>query len=206
MNSASETDCRLQHDLAVALDRHGAECLELEWRLGSHGPQGFQTGVPQTSFEHLVAALDGSKAWSAVTTSATTERIAADGSKKLVDSAEWIHKTRLGNYDFLPSVRVSLSTELVEPAAPDAGTSNAFSYQRFKERRSYKYRCWSLDLTKVVSTADIDCDTQSYEVEIELVEKEELFVRPLWNVVAWGHALAHDMLTMMTNAGGAHCS
>lgn len=189
----------LPDEFANALHHYGAETLELEWRLGTfQGSQGFVAGLPQKEFEALQHALNASPVWTTVESQSMHERVDPHTQRKLVNNTHWMTKTRVLTVDYPPRVRVSLATEVVEPVT-ETLSEKAFGYQRFKERTSYRYRCWSVDLTKVVSTADRDSDVTTYEVEIELIDKDELFVRPIWNVIHWGHTLANDMLQLATS-------
>lgn len=187
----------VQSALTTMLTTSGIECLELEWRIGRHGPAGFQPGITSEQWHALLRYFDRATCWDAVRDSKTTEKVAGNGSK-LVNGAVWNHKKRIFDADFAPFVRVSGSTEILEQAAPDAESRLPPTvFTRFKERRSYVFKCWSFDLTKVVSTADIDTDVCTYEVEVELVNKDELFVRPVSNIVEWGHALMIDIIHIL---------
>ena len=181
--------------LAVAAT-HGIDGLELEWRLGQYGPRGFQPGLPESAWTKLVAALAASGM--PRTDSKVTERDIS-GTKLVTPHGSpeswWKHKTRHYHFDAPPFLRIAAATESVQPIPPGSPLpSNGFT--RYKERSSFRTACWSIDLTKVASTADIDCDTFTYEVEIELVDTDELFVRPIESVVEWGTQLAKDMMVL----------
>ena len=47
----------------------------------------------------------------------------------------------------------------------------------------------------------LDNDGVSYEVEIELADTGELFVRPLDVLLEWGWTLVEDMCRLMAQAG-----
>lgn len=190
----SMTSDRLIPALADVLWTSGVDNFELEWRLGAEGPKGFQPGVTKEQWEILRGALDGATCWDGgVHDIQTTEKVV--GTSKLVNGVTWNHKTRLFDVDYPPFIRVSGSTEKFEAADPDAERSlPPVTFTRFKDRRSYRHQCWAFDLTKVVSTADIDSDTCTYEVEIELRDPDIFFTRPLRHVIEWGHRLTTDIV------------
>jgi hypothetical protein len=84
----------------------------------------------------------------------------------------------------------------MQPVPEGTPVPSRGGFSRYKERRSYQHGCWSIDLTKVSTTTDIDCDKWTYEVEIELADKEQLFVRPIGNILQWGNQVANDMLRL----------
>jgi hypothetical protein len=177
-----------------AITNGGIETLELEWRLGRHGPQGFQPGIPEEAWMQLWKALnDTGKGY---IDSKVTERVISG--TKLVTNRErgmWTkHKTRLFDFEDPPFLRVSGSAENIQPIPEGTPVPSQGGFARYKERRSYQHECWSIDLTKVSTTTDIDCDKWTYEVEIELLDKEQLFVRPIGNILQWGNQIANDML------------
>jgi len=193
MQLISSSDDRLPAAVLGVIGSTGLDGFELEWRLGVHGPRGFQPGITQAEWEGLRAELDVATCWDAVHDIHTTEKVS--GASKLVNGTSWIHKTRLFDVDYAPYVRVSGSREVTEAAAPDAERRlSPKTFTRFKQRRSYRHGCWSFDLTKVVSTADIDSDTCSYEVEIELADPIIFFTVPATAVIEMGHAFTRDML------------
>ena len=185
----------LDQSLRAVTARHGVERLEVEWRLGSQGQLGFHPGVSVDAWEAMRRYLDAAYP-DGITETRTAEYIVPGGGKLVVlDRLQqhWMFKNRLANHDISPSVRVSMSIEDVRPARPNEPIPPS-SFARFKERRSYRVDCWSIDLTKVAATADIDCDTITYEVEIELADPDILFVRPVPNILEWGSQLATLLL------------
>lgn len=195
--------------LAQVLRTYGRERLELEFRLG-HRFNGFVPGVSQQGWEALKAVLDVSEAFTMEATT-TREIISDDGSggKYVVPEAggkaHWMHKKRLCDIDIDTAsawcCRVSMSLEEVGDARPPPASHR---FERHKERYSYKHRCWSLDLTRVVSNLphQLDNDGVSYEVELELVDTAELFVRPVDNLLEWAWKIVGDVCGMLSGEQG----
>lgn len=197
-------------DLLRTMRTYGNERLEFEFRLGhktggAAGQKvgGFRPGVDGEAWARLKGALDASSAWT-VTHSVTTERIDSAGSKLVLDSSEQpvcvIHKKRLSDRDFSTDspwcARASLSLEEREDV-PAAGIKHV--YERRKKRWSYAFKCWSVDLTQVAGNLphQLDDDRESYEVEIELRDTKELFVRTVDSIVHWGWDMVHDVCKLL---------
>lgn len=182
--------------LLNALSRTGTEHLELEWRVGKHGPGGFVPGIPEAAWHRLNAALTA--AGNSCVESRCTEYVDPRSGAKFVShadgTAQWKTKERLMVMDLDAALRVSAVLETVRPADPTSYAPVPGVFKRYKERWSYSMDCWSIDLTRVVSTADIDTDVCAYEVEVELSDTDVLFVRPIDNIVHWGTAVAHEMM------------
>lgn len=184
--------------LLQALSRTGIDQLELEWRLGHRGHTGFVPGLPETAWHRLSAALTAAgHAWA---DSRCTEHVDPRSGAKFVVYNEgrstWKTKERLVMADVDAAVRMSAALETERPADPASYVPVPGVFKRYKERRSFAVDCWSVDLTRVASTADIDSDVCAFEVEVELRDRDVLFVRPIENVVQWGTALAHEMLSL----------
>jgi hypothetical protein len=196
-------------DLLRTMRTYGNDRLEFEFRLGHKTgvgqKTGFRPGVDGEAWARLKGALDVSRAWT-VTNSVTTERINSEGSKLVLDSSETpvcvIHKKRLVDRDFSTDspwcARASLSLEEREDP-PAAGLEYKHVYERRKKRWSYAYKCWSVDLTQVVGNMphQLDDDQESYEVEIELRDTKEMFVRTVDSIVHWGWDMIHDMCKLL---------
>jgi mRNA capping enzyme, beta chain len=182
--------------LLNALARTGIEHLELEWRVGRHGPGGFVPGIPEAAWHRLNAALTA--AGNACVESRCTEYVDPRSGAKFVSHADgtahWKTKERLMVMDLDAALRVSAALEKLQPADPNSYAPVPGVFKRYKERWSYTMECWSVDLTRVVSTADIDTDVCTYEVEVELCDRDILFVRPIENVVQWGTVVAREMI------------
>lgn len=178
---------------------YGHRRLEIEWRLGLMQPNGFRPGITECEWMALKHALDESCAFTCEFKQ-TRECIAPDGKLVLPDNT-WIFKKRLHTIDEKTqrawTVRCSVCLEEQELNSQEP--TRKFKFERHKRRWSYKYRCWSIDLTRVRSNLpevlDNDCDT--FEVEIELIDQDVLLVRPLDNVLEWGSKLVDDMCALM---------
>lgn len=217
-SSFSDAEAGLRAAVADALRRHGRDRLEIEFRLGHAVGGRFLPGVAEAGWQRLKDVLDAavaceSSAIDRVVVTDTRERIRDDSSGvKYVsrdavtgDEGHWMRKTRLRDVDFETGhpwcCRASVSLEEVDrrrPAPPDG----SHKYERHKQRWSYRYRCWSMDLTRVASNLphQLDSDGVSFEVEIELRDTSELFCRPLDNLLAWGGGLVRDACAIL---GGA---
>ena len=196
--------------LAAVVKKYGRERLELEFRLGHRtgGGTSFVPGVPEAEWRRLKAALDGCSAFGAAHHTDVRELIDR-GSKYVMPQAAgggsdryWMHKQRMKDIDVDVSgcpwtCRASMSLEVVDP--PSASCAHECRYERHKLRWSYRYRCWSVDLTEVMSNLphQLDNDGKSYEVEIELADTSELFARPMVDLATWGLVLAKDMCGLM---------
>jgi hypothetical protein len=188
--------------LKAAIAKYGHERLELEFRLGHRSNDRFSAGVSADAWARIKAGLDASGL--ASTETRTTERIYS-GHKHVTDDATGsvtgVHKKRLFDLDIQPDVagvpwatRASLSLETHEP--PTLGVAKT-SVERRKHRHSYAYKCWSFDLTRVTGNGrDLDNDEPTYEVEVELADVTELFVRPMFEIARWGTQLAADMVDL----------
>lgn len=199
-------DARCQA-LAGTLKAYGHERLELEFRLGHLVAGAFVPGVSAGAWEALRQALDASTSFDVVVTD-TRELIGDDGGKYVIDMTgqrppHWMHKKRLWHMDADTDstwcCRTAAALEVVDPPGrhqPPPG----HKFERRKERRSYRYKCWSFDLTKVVGNLpqQLDMEGVTHEVEIELADPAELFARPLPEVLEWGTRLVADVCRIMT--------
>ena len=209
---------RLSASLQRILRTYGHRRLELEFRLGHRTGGRFVPGVSETAWTALKQTLDASGSFDVAATS-TRELISDDGSggKYVVPSEgepHWMHKKRLLDVDVDTDsspwcCRTSVSLEEVDPPGPQRPPPSRHRFERHKERWSYRYRCWSVDLTRVASNLphQLDNDAMSYEVEIELADTSELFTRTRDAVLEWGWKLVTDMCGIMlrgTVGGHAH--
>ena len=205
-----------------AVTTYGHDRLELEWRIG-HRQGTFRPGVPPDAWRRLQAALDASPVFQKRHTE-TCERLGDTPGMKCIVSTSgeapdvWMHKKRLADVDVDPganqphanpwSVRASLSLEEVEdgpgPAtAPSLPPHAALKYERRKQRWSYRYQCWSIDMTQVRSNlpSHLDADHDAFEVEIELVDQGMLFERTVEHLVTWGWRMADELCAIMSGQG-----
>ena len=190
-----------------ALREFGHERIELEIRLG-HKAGAFRPGVDAQAWARLKAALDAGQGWS-VAHSVTTEQIDASGSKVVLGQDQKplkvVHKRRLADTDYDTDspwcARVSLSLE--EPGSVQE--TIVTTYERRKERWSYAFKCWTVDLTRVAGNLphQLDEDTESYEVEIELADTREFFTRTVDSILQWGWDLAADMCRLLEHGAAA---
>ena len=187
--------------------QHGLDALELEWRLG-HSMGSFRPGVSEEAWERLRRTLDGSPAFTKGYVE-TREGI-ADGLRRSESETlgtagasagvSWVHKKRVADFDSAADegpwgVRASVSVETPHAPAP----SFQPRFERHKRRWSYRHDCWSVDLTRVRGNGPnhLDADSDVYEIEIELGDKEVLFERPLDHIVQWGRLMASEICAMM---------
>lgn len=116
------------------------------------------------------------------------------------------HKERLHRLDYPApaphpwTVRASIALEVVERPPPGAsGDPPPHRFRRTKDRTSYRFGPWTVDLTKATSNlpGELDNDDETFEVEVELADATVLFARPLEDVVRWGWGIACDMCALM---------
>lgn len=195
--------------LRSILKTYGRDRLELEFRLGHSSGKSFVPGVTPSAWTTLKTALDTSPAFR-VHECHTDEHICGAG-KYVVpvqssDTPHWVYKKRLVDQDSQTqsawACRMSVSLEERGDGAPPT----TYTFRRQKRRWSYVHKCWSIDLTRVTSNLphQLDNDQESYEVEIELRDTTEFFVRRVDHIIEWGHMLVDDMCRLMntpTNHG-----
>lgn len=195
----------LVRHIKSSIATYGHDRLEVEWRLG-HRQGRFRPGVGVDAWRRLQHALDTSPHFQKSFTDSVERMGEKPGVKCITDLTApdhpptWLHKQRLADVDddtLGPwSVRASVSLEELE-AAP---AGNVFlKYERKKQRWSYRHKCWRIDLTRVSSNlpAQLDEDAETHEVEIELVDQDVLFERPVDYIVEWGWSLAKDVCALM---------
>lgn len=200
---------QLRASLAAHARTYGRERLELEFRLGHRIAGKFVPGVAEERWTGLKDQLDrATPRHFELVTSETRELISNDGSggKYVIptnDKPFWMHKKRLSDLDIDTDgpwcCRASMSLEVVDTAEQQKPAPTGHVFERHKQRWSYRYRCWSLDLTRVVSNLphQLDNDGVSYELEIELRDTSELFARPMDLVLEWGWDLVTDMCELL---------
>jgi hypothetical protein len=191
--------------LARVLKKYGHERLELEFRLGHRVAGKFVPGVSAACWELLKTKLEASPSFEVVVSN-TRELISDDGSggKYVIPEGGepfWMHKKRLCDTDIDTGstwcCRTSMSLETVDRQRRQPPVTHRF--ERHKQRWAFRYRCWSVDMTRVASNLphQLDNDGISYEVEIELVDASELFARPLDNLLEWGWRIVDDACGFM---------
>lgn len=191
----------LETAMRTAIVTYGHDRIELEWRLG-HRQGNFRPGVGCEAWRRLQRALDTSPHFTKAFKESVEKLPEKVGIKCILESGHpdvWLHKTRLADVDKESksawSIRASISLEDREPTPPDV----VLKYERRKQRWSYRHKCWSIDLTRVRSNlpSDLDEDSETHEVEIELVDQGVLFERPISYIVEWGWSLAQDLCGIM---------
>ncbi len=201
------------------LKTYGKDRLELEFRLGHRvGGGTFVPGVVDTNWTTLKQLLDEALAagpdFEYVEITETVESSCSIAGGKYVVHQEapqrhdrgqaapralplpppaWVHKKRLATWDApVPGApwccRLSASLEETQAAPPPTARP---SFTRHKKRWSYVHRCWSIDVTRVVSNLphQLDNDDVSLELEFELRDQNEFLTRPVEDVLEWGWTL-----------------
>lgn len=191
-------------DIATVRDilkKYGHERLELEFRLGHRLAGKFVPGVTAASWAALKSTLDASPCFIVVTAN-TRELICDDGSKFVIPIGEgqrpfWMHKKRIVDTDAgIESAPWTCRTSVsLEETSTSNGPPSRHTFERLKQRWSYVYKCWSIDLTRVQSNLphQLDNDGMSFEIEIELKDTSEFFARPLAHIMEWGWSIVQDV-------------
>lgn len=193
-------------DVLKTVKKFGSEKLEFEFRLGHKAGAAFKPGVNAAAWTRLKRVLDTSLP---CTHSVTTEKIDKSGSKLVVDEdgAEVcvIHKQRVCHTDVEVAgspwcARASTCLEVVEDVSPQVQLKH--TYVRRKERWSYVTGAWVIDLTRVCGNMphQMDDDTESYEVEVELANKRRLLTMTVRAIVAWGWTIVADLAAFLQSA------
>ena len=200
--------------IADAIDaeikKHGAESLEFEFRIGKIVKQGtkkvFESNINKTLFDTVVRTLKTCKKWDSVVSSSVENHMGKGDKRTTIDlitkQTKSIEKKRLKNIDIEMTgcpfdIRFSISSEI--PLKDSIDTSKSTIIRR-QNRESFMYRMWSFDITQVhtIKTPDKDTDeTDSFEIEIELVDKEKAFKLPLKYVAEFGTLLCQDIVQMV---------
>lgn len=178
-------------NLHAFLREYGHTRLELEWRIGISTAAGFRPGVPERAWNHIREVMDASAAFKK--SYKETREIILEKHKHVLPDDQFVFKKRVAVIDekcdsFV--VRACLSLETVETPPAKKCTSK---FERYKRRWSYAFECWTIDLTRVRSNLPGDLNSDIFEVEIELVDRDELFVRPIDNLVQYGSSIARDL-------------
>ena len=189
------------NDVLKTIKAHGVETLEFEYRLGHRSGAAFKPGVNAAAWARLKHALDSSLP---CTHAVTTERIDKNGSKVVVnaDGAEVcvIHKKRVCHTDLDVSgapwcTRASVCLEVKD----DNVVEGRHAYVRREQRWSYVTGAWVIDMTRVRGNLphQLDDDSESHEVEVELVDKKQLLTMTVRAIVAWGWSIVHDLTALL---------
>jgi hypothetical protein len=173
---------------------HDYRQLELEVRIGCKTAGGaFVSDIGQAGYAKLRKHLGEPHA-----TSHTVETSGPGDARQIEDRIHGvttrIHKRRLRNADIVCGgscvLRVATSLEITEQLTGNLTTNDSkpTGFVREKRRVSYDKGAWRIDLTHVESAG-----TTTFEAEVELVDKAELFRKTCDVVVAEGLALAEDL-------------
>lgn len=180
------------------MEKEKHEHVEIEWRIG-HRLREFRPGVDREAWCRLREALACSPAFTAQHTT-SVEYFSRNNNAKCIDESRWILKDRVAD-ELLDiaghpwSVRVCVSRELPVSKPQHAG----LEFERRKERWSYVHGPWRVDLTTVFSNlpSHQDEDGAIYEIEVELVDPELFYERPIPWVLQWGLRIVHELCGLM---------
>lgn len=183
--------------LKTAVATYGHKRLEIEFRIGRLVNSKFVPGVTRDAF---VKIQDHLKSLPSQEIN-TTETIFRD-CKRIYDhdsqTTTVLHKKKIHATDVdtgtLWTVRAALALE--EPGAlEDLGPATSV-YERTKRRTRFTSKGWAIDLTRVASNLpdDLDSDSETYEVEIELLDVDSLYTRTVMEVLHWGLKISNDMI------------
>lgn len=173
--------------LLEVLRRHGHHGLEIEWRIGRKLDREFVPGVSREEWTAVKNRMDahGFQKEELV----TVEHVARDGYKKIVYSdgrTTWMNKFRIAHLD-AEEFRLSFAKEqfLHEPPKQQHQT---IVHTRHKERITYFFKIWKVDMTRVTSNDpdNLDNDMETFEIEIELADVGALFMYTVDHIVSWG--------------------
>jgi len=188
-------------DLAKYVKLYGADTMELEWRLGTTTGAGgpFKPGTSRESFDKIMGLMQSSTISGTRVDTETVERISKDRVRYSMPSGTYIKKTPVMNALISPGIRVSAATELA--VSPET-FHDAAAFTRRKSRTSYTYKCFRYDLTRVTSNHpdDLDSEDQTYEIEVELVDKSYVFKYELAYLLDFGTHLITDLQVRSNSA------
>lgn len=162
--------------------------LEVEFRAGLFEKKRFVPGIDQGKFETLLQKLlTRNDLYS------TKEHIVETihGEYRIKQDSSILKKVKLWCHDFIDEgLRLAIASEIQVPRIQHFIPENKHSFQRQKERISFvsPEQIWRLDFTKVLSLQDKDEDRYSYEIELELIRHEQLFIVPVEHLLAQAKA------------------
>lgn len=216
--AGDDLQSRLCAHLATVLMNWDYRLLELEFRVGLH-TRSFVPSVGKERFERVRRAMDMATNAKTDAKTACANSLGVRGARGIRSvhdvfgsgdpslgvlrrektltgttwDTRWVHKQRLAHFDerIQPpwTLRASTALERVEnhedPGPP--------AYVRRRERWSYRRGPWTVDLTIASGGGDVDSD-ESYEIEVELADQDELFRTPLREIVHGGVRLVTDIV------------
>lgn len=188
--------------LKNAVATYGHKRLEIEFRIGRIVNSKFVPGVTRDAFAKIQSHLESLPS----TDINTTETMFRD-CKRIYDHDTQVttvlHKKKIHTTDVpgesLWTVRASLALE--EPGElRDLEQTPHSVYERTKRRTRYTSKGWAIDLTRVASNLpdDLDSDSETFEIEIELLDVDALYTRTVIEVLHWGLKIANDMIRFAT--------
>ena len=196
--------------LKTAIATYGHKRLEIEFRIGRLVNSKFVPGVTRDAFAKIQDHLKSLPS----TEINTTETIFRD-CKRIYDhdsqTTSVLHKKKIHNTDVesaMPPWTVRASLALEEPGAlEDLGPASSV-YERNKRRTRFTSKGWAIDLTRVASNLpdDLDSDSETYEVEIELLDVDSLYTRTVMEVLHWGLKISNDMVGFASADASADAS
>jgi hypothetical protein len=170
--------------------------LEVEFRVGFFEKKRFVPGVEPDTFESLLQKFLLRDDFTS-----SREHIVETihGEYRVKQDSTITKKVKLWSRDFhQDGIRLAVASELQVPQINHfVQTNSKHAFQRQKERTSFVFpdQIWRLDFTKVLSLQDKDNDRYTYEIELELIQNEQLFLVP------WEYLVNHtkDVLLHLTN-------
>lgn len=185
----------LGNDVLDVLREYGHEGIEIEWRLGRHLDGTFHPGIPEGQWKAMLQKCESIQDVR-VEKSSTIEHITHDHRKKIVHETgevTWMSKHRLATFDANPDFRVSIAQEC--PLEPLPDPAEGFSHTRHKRRTSFFYKIWRLDFTQVTSNdpTQLDHDTETYEMELELISASSLFAYTTNYICDWATHFLNEL-------------
>jgi hypothetical protein len=182
--------------------------LELEYRL--RPPHGCR--ILDSNIESIERALAPSSSFHKTTSHSkdTIWKTVAGGTRRwtqvfkegVVQETALIEKKSVAHVDVdMPcgwSVRISLSRERQSTEDLLKITPPPTAYTREKRRVSYQHKKrFRVDITRVLSSDDRDCEEETIEVELELHNQNILFQETVSHCVDTGLAMVHDLLNFI---------
>lgn len=183
--------------LLTVLKDYGHDGLEIEWRMGSRFDGHFRAGISQEAWLKVCRKVE-SIANIKKSACSTIEHSMSDGcTKKIVDSTgveTWMTKYKLAHLDEA-TCRLAIAKESVLDGPPHTEQALRVAHTRHKERLSFFYKIWRIDLTKVTSNdaAHVDEDSETYELELEIWDTTALFSYTVEYLCEWAVDLMRQL-------------
>lgn len=202
MDTDTDTPNKPPNTLIAALKNavatYGHKRLEIEFRIGRIVNSKFVPGVTRDAFLKIQDHLRSLPSQNIN----TTETIFKD-CKRIYDHdtqvTSVLHKKKIHATDVesaMPPWTVRAAIALEEPGEiQELGAAHSV-YERTKRRTRFTSKGWAIDLTRVASNLpdDLDSDSETYEVEVELLDVDSLYTRTVMEVLHWGLKISNDMV------------